>query len=71
MLDTDDTVNHYTNQIGCGKRESEVGMHTSSCEGFEPRSICITVHDFHSLSELESYAKELYAKLGGVIDPHN
>lgn len=59
----------YRSDAGIGF-QSELKLHVANV-GFEPRYLSITVHDFSSLTDLETYCATLFRVLGGVPDPIN
>ena len=59
----------YSSDAGIGY-QCELKLHVANV-GFEPRSLSITVHDFSSLTDLETYCATLFRDLGGVPDPLN
>ena len=59
----------YSSDAGIGY-QCELKLHVANV-GFEPRSLSITVHDFSSLTDLETYCATLFRGLGGVSDSLN
>ena len=59
----------YRSDAGIGY-QCELKLHVANV-GFEPRYLSITVHDFSSLTDLETYCATLFRDLGGVPDPLN
>jgi len=59
----------YRSDAGIGY-QCEMKLHVANLD-YEPRYISITVHDFSSLTDLETYCATLFRDLGGVPDPIN
>ena len=59
----------YRSDAGIGY-QCELKLHVANV-GFEPRYLSITVHDFSSLIDLETYCATLFSELGGVPDTIN
>ena len=62
-------VYDYRSDAGIG-HQCELKMHVANV-GFEPRYLSITVHDFSSLTDLETYCATLFRGFGGVPDTPN
>lgn len=59
----------YRSDAGIGY-QAEMKLHVETFD-YEPRSLSITVHDFSSLTDLETYCATLFRDLGGVACPLN
>ena len=59
----------YRSDAGIGY-QCEMKMHVANFD-HEPRYLSITVHDFSSLTDLETYCATLFHDLCGVPDPIN